>query len=60
MSKNKNKSSNQSIRDNNKLNKYKNEKNLHPRKYKGPIDLLLISYQNINETINYIKEKLKK
>ena len=59
LSKNKNKSSNQSIRDNNKLNKYKNEKNLHPRKYKGPIDLLLISYQNINETINYIKEKLK-
>ena len=38
---------------------YKFNKILIPRKYKGPIDLLLISNKNINETIDFIRMKLK-
>ena len=59
LKRNKNKSTNQSKIDNDKLNKYQMKKTLYPRRYKGPVDLLLISYKNIKETINDLKEKLK-
>ena len=59
LNRNKNKSSNQSNIDNGKLNKYQIKKTLYPRRYKGPVDLLLISYKNIEETINDLRDKLK-
>lgn len=57
LKKSKFKSSSQNKIEECKSNKF--NKILIPRKYKGPIDLLLISNKNINETIDFIRMKLK-